>query len=107
MALARFRTGSHSLEIEAGRHKNINIEDRLCKYCGLNNNAIVIEDEYHVLFHCAAYNDVRDMYINRELISLPNSHSFVSIMKSTNTQEIINLAHFVCSMFKIRKKNNL
>jgi hypothetical protein len=107
VALARFRTGSHSLEIEAGRHKNINIEDRLCKYCGLNNNAIVIEDEYHVLFHCAAYNDVRDMYINRELTSLPNSHSFVSIMKSTNTQEIINLAHFVCSMFKIRKKNNL
>jgi hypothetical protein len=52
-ALARFRTSSHSLEIEVGRHKNINKEDRLCKYRGLYNNDI-IEDENHGLFHCSA-----------------------------------------------------
>ena len=62
-ALARFRTGSHSLEIEVGRHKKLSTEDRLCKFCGLSNNSIVVEDEYHVLFHCLAYNDIRNMYI--------------------------------------------
>ena len=103
-ALARFRTGSHSLEIEVGRHKNINIEDRLCKFCGLSDNAIVIEDEYHVLFHCSAYNDIRNMYIGREITSVPNIHSFVTMMKNNNTQDTINFAHFIYSLFKIRKK---
>ena len=101
--MARFRTGSHCLEIEVGRHKNINEEDRLCKFCGIYNNAIVIEDEYHVLFHCSAYTDIRNMYIAREVTSVPNVHNFVAIMNNNNTQDVINLAHFIHSLFKTRK----
>ena len=33
VALARFRTDSHSFETETGRHYNIAPEDRLCKLC--------------------------------------------------------------------------
>ena len=31
--LARFRTTSHNLEVEMGRHNNISFEDRLCQCC--------------------------------------------------------------------------
>lgn len=99
--LAKFRTGNHNLEIEIGRHDNLNTEDRLCKYCGSNNN-VVVEDEYHVLFHCPAYKESRDIFIGRDLI-IANMYSFISLMTSKNTQEIINLTHFVFSVFKTRR----
>ena len=35
--LARFRTTSHNLEVEMGRHNNISFEDRLCQLCGRSN----------------------------------------------------------------------
>ena len=100
--MARFRTGSHCLEIEIGRHKNIHAENRLCRFCGISDNAIVIENEY-VLFHCSAYTDIRNMHIVREVTSVPNVPNFVAIMKNNNTQDGINLAHFIHSVFKTRE----
>ena len=79
VALARFRTGSHNLEIETGRHHKMRPEDRLCKLCGLVNNIIAIEDEFHVLLHCSVYNDLRAMYFGTDVSNL---YDFVSIMKS-------------------------
>ena len=35
--LARFRTTSHNLEVEMGRHNNISFEDSLCQLCGQSN----------------------------------------------------------------------
>ena len=32
--LAHYRTSSHWLKIEVGRHHNVAPEDRLCKLCG-------------------------------------------------------------------------
>jgi len=101
IVLAKFRTGNHRLEIEVGRHRNLNTEDRLCKFCCLYNNSTVIEDEYHVIFHCPAYSVVRNTYIGVET-SVANMYNFVSIMKATTTENIVNLAHFISSMFKTR-----
>ena len=42
--LTKFRIGSHNLEIELGRHKNIKSSDRLCKLC-----VDEVEDEIHFL----------------------------------------------------------
>jgi hypothetical protein len=101
LVLAQFRTGNHKLEIEIGRHRNLNTEDRLCKFCELSN-INVIEDEYHVIFHCPAYNDIRNVYLGKET-SVANMHNFVSILKTTTPENIVNLAHFISSMFKARK----
>ena len=43
--VARYRTSSHCLEIEVGRHHNVAPEDRLCKLCG-EDNIVAVEDEY-------------------------------------------------------------
>ena len=54
-AFIRFRTGSHTLEIERGRYTNPRtpIEDRLCIKCN------EIEDEIHFLIQCTAYENER------------------------------------------------
>ena len=31
--VAKFRCGDHTLMIETGRHKKINLEERMCKMC--------------------------------------------------------------------------
>ena len=101
--LARFRTTSHNLEIEIGRHYNIAPADRLCKLCGICN-VTAVEDEFHVLFCCEAYNDIRHMYIDRELLNCANEYNFISLMNTDNVDCIVRVANFVSCMFKIRKQ---
>ena len=66
--LACYRTMSHSLEIELGRHHSITRADRLCKLCRKHNVAAV-EDEIHVMFNCEACNDIRNLYIERDALT--------------------------------------
>ena len=44
------------------------------------------------------------MYIAREVTSVPNMHNCVAIMENNNTQDAINFAHFIHSLFKTREK---
>ena len=55
--LARFRTGSHWLQIQRGRFVGQHRSQRLCKLCGRD-----IEDEEHMNFHCSAYIQVRQKF---------------------------------------------
>ena len=51
----RFRCGSHSLAIATGRWHNCPREERICQKCTANE----VEDEYHVMFRCSAYEYLR------------------------------------------------
>jgi hypothetical protein len=53
-ALARFRTGSHWLEIERGRYVGKPRELRTCQNC-----IGVMEDEEHMVFHCSTLQPLR------------------------------------------------
>ena len=56
------------INVEIGRFRNVPLEDRVCKLCNsVTNN---IEDEFHVLCVCNAYNDIR--------ISLYNNISYIN-----------------------------
>ena len=44
--LTKFRTSSHTLEIERGRHTNTEVNERLCAYCER------IDDEKHFILYC-------------------------------------------------------
>ena len=46
--LASFRCSSHKLNIEIGRHFGIDKEDKKCLYCFINEDNLMIEDEYQV-----------------------------------------------------------
>ena len=50
--LACLRWSSYKLNIEIGRHYGIDKVDRICLYCFINEDNLIIEDEYHALFNC-------------------------------------------------------
>jgi hypothetical protein len=57
-ALARFRMGSHDLNIVRGRHAQVARHNRVCTLCDTQSR----EDEMHIL-ECPAYQDVRDRFM--------------------------------------------
>ena len=104
--IARFRTGSHNLEIEVGRHNKIALDDRVCKHCRDNCNRSVIEDEFHVLLECPKYEDIREFYIRKHCVNV-NIRSFVAVMSSEDKECIVDLANFIYSMFKRRNSSRV
>ena len=56
--VAKFRCSNHTLMIETGRHKKIDLEERMCKMCSQKR----VEDGRHFLLECQAYNKVRNHY---------------------------------------------
>ena len=98
--IAKFRIGVHDLEIERGRHRNVRVNDRICKLCS-SIQQIYIEDEYHVLLICPFYNELRNIYLNIEQ-EPKNLHTFITIMSNTGN-ELIRLGSFLSNMFKLRK----
>ena len=57
-SMAKFRVGSHWLEIQQGRFTRTERTLRTCKKCSSGS----VEDENHMLFHCPAYQHVRVKY---------------------------------------------
>jgi hypothetical protein len=101
--LARFRTNSHKLEIEIGRHNNVAPEDRLCKLCaGVNISAV--EDEVHVLFYCVAYTESRHLLLDCETLNIRNEYTFIRLMNTDNVNTLVNLAKFISYIFKTREQ---
>ena len=54
-ALSQLRLSSLKLAILTGKWYNIKKEERKCKFCDSNE----IEDEFHFIFHCSYYNELR------------------------------------------------
>ena len=61
-AFSKFRFGVAPIRIETGRYEGLSIDERLCPFC---DN---VENEYHVLFHCAVYNDIREHLFNHAIV---------------------------------------
>jgi hypothetical protein len=98
-ALASFRSSSHSLLVERGRHFGISREQRVCIYC-----ETLIEDELHFVMCCPLYEDLRINYIDRRFTEYPCLNNFVRLMTCGNDQVIKNLAMFIFYSFKRRQE---
>ena len=88
----------HSLEIDLGRHYKIARADRICKLCR-RHNVVAVEDESHVMFNCEAYNDIRNLYIDRDALTCANEYNFIKLMNADNAECIVKFANFVSYMF--------
>lgn len=53
-----FRLSAHALHVVTGRWCRTPRQERLCEYCA----QCKVEDEYHLLFECDAYNPVRQWF---------------------------------------------
>ena len=78
--IAQFRTGSHWLHVETGRHAKTDVHNRTCPMCprrivnpGLptaqfdsfdsdEEDVDPIEDEHHMIFDCSGYSYARDLF---------------------------------------------
>ena len=102
--MARFRTSSHTLEIELGRHKGTLLSQRICEYCELRGSTC-IEDEFHLVLNCPMYAEIRQRYLSVEIINRPSYNMFIQIMTSQENNHIINFATFLNECFKKRESH--
>ena len=97
--LSKFRCSDHKLLIEVGRHKGLQVEQRLCKMCHLN----LVEDEFHFLTICPAYDNLRAGLLSAaNVVLLDPETQFSTIMSSENTTVIRCLAEFIMNANKLR-----
>lgn len=98
-ALSRLRVSSHRLEVETGRwNKPQRIEyiERKCRICNK------LEDEFHFVFECCAYENIRNTYIPRYFRVRPNMFKCTELFSSSNNQNINKLASYVFKAFERR-----
>ena len=66
---------------------NIPREQRLCKV-----SISDIEDEYHFVLRCNAYNDLQNLYIPKKFSMNPNLHKFNMLFCSSSADILHALA---------------
>ena len=99
MQFARFRLSAHQLNIEKGRHLQLNRNERLCTLC----NSSAVESEFHFLLNCQKYLYLRRKYnINQSRATIS---TFKIIMSTKHTQKLLNLMNFVKSAMELRNQS--
>ena len=99
--LCKFRCISHDLAIETGRRGSNRVErqNRICIYCEKRD----IEDEYHFLFICPLYKELRIKYIDKKLWKSPSMYNLVKLLKIEEPNTLKDLARFISEALSIRK----
>ena len=87
--------------IEKGRHLGLDRDLRLCVFCR-QNDIEVIETEFHFLFECTLYDELRCSHNNCINFKLKTVDNFNRILSSSDAQVIRNLAFFLYKAFEMR-----
>ena len=99
--MSKLRVSSHRLEIEVGiwsRPNRAPLDERKCFRCQK------LEDEFHFLFECELYSDLRYRYLKIYVRNRPNILKLKELMSSSNKKIICNLAIFIQKAFDIKAK---
>ena len=90
-AVAKLRSGNHSLRIESGRHCVPKLPEclRICQHCHSNQ----IENENHFLFHCYRYTTIRQQITSDVVLKYP---SFNLLNDTEKTILFNNADSFIC-----------
>ena len=97
-ALARFRCGTAAIHIETGRYEGLPENERICPVC-----ENVVEDEYHVLYRCPLYTDLREEYYEFSIAEMDvNVHNLskeeqLSLILSNTENSAIRASAKFCS----------
>ena len=75
--MSNFRSSSHPLMIETGRHYNIDREARTCPYC-----ETCIDKELHPVLQCPLYASLRCKYLHDRYVNDVSKVSYVRLMSS-------------------------
>ena len=101
--MSKLRCSNHSLAIETGRHKKIEVDNGLCLKCN------VIEDEIHFLTECRVFDTTREKFL-KDLVDIDSAFGkqdhdnfFTNLMISSNCLVIDKLMPFITACFEIRQ----
>ena len=100
---AKFRTSSHKLAIETGRHGQSQPRaERIRLFCKNNLDVTVIEDACHFLISCPAYTNIRNYYIKHILdkFNVNNELKMYNMLKTRNENWIKDMFLSVSSHTK-------
>lgn len=106
-SIAQFRTSSHQLRIETGRHEKLPIIQRTCEFCSNGD----VDDEIHMLIKCKYHDTDRTTFLR----SLPNhmqydiessSNLFHTLMTSKDPETVYMVANFINKCFQRRKEGS-
>lgn len=100
IALTKLRISAHNLRIQTGRYSRERVERNL-RYC-LICNTNEIEDEFHFVFKCPAYENLRNIYIKNYYRNRPSMFKFTQLLKSDKNKETIMLCKYINEAFKLR-----
>ena len=90
--LCKFRCSDHTLLIETGRHKGLDVNDLICKNCSFG----LIEDEVHFLLVCPAYSVPRSDFLSHTSVEpLTTNLQFQKTMSSNDDVKIAVLASYL------------
>ena len=96
--LAQLRCGVLPLQVETGRFNNEKLEERVCKFCSLNET----EDELHFMFRCHLYTQERnDLLSNINMLDFPSEILLIQYLMNTKCRK---LAKFVQHAFAKRRQ---
>ena len=102
--LAKLRSGTLPLRIETGRFERIDVDERVCKFCDVIPPCV--ETEYHFMFECARYINLRVVFLNHVLRFYPN---FVNLEVSQKWDIVMNdktiiakTGHYICNAMELR-----
>ena len=103
--LARLRSGTLPIRVKTGRFEQLPINERLCKICNQN----MVEDEYHFVFECVAYDVLRIMFLNHVTKLYPD---FMHLNKESKWRTILTdkrlipqMSHFIINA--LEKRSNM
>ena len=75
-------------------------EKRKCSVCTTNSK----EDEFHLLFECKLYDELRKIYIKPYYYRWPNLFKSNELFNTQNEEVIENLSVFIYKAFEKRKE---
>ncbi|XP_053403102.1 uncharacterized protein LOC128558242 [Mercenaria mercenaria] len=97
--LTKLRTSSHWLNIEYGRHRGIERQNRVCELC----NKRVVEDEYHFVLECEAFKELRIIHIPRYYRVRPSMAKLVYMLKTDSKPLLHKISVYLMKAFKQRQ----
>ena len=99
--ITKFRVSAHNLNIEVGRHRNIQRRNRLCQLCELNE----VEDEFHFILQCPFYVEIRRKYIKKYYYIRASVFKLIQLLSVQNVKELRNLGRYLYHAENLRKEH--
>ena len=101
-SLIRLVCSSHRLGIETGRWSRpvIPQENRKCAICNR------LDDEYHLLFECANFIELRQKLIKKTYWERPSMAKCILLFNNKDAKVLRNLAKFVNKAFSIKDSSD-